>query len=179
MTATTRARGLLALWLLAIYSTLGVARDVTNRLRELELLRIFVGAAFAATVVVVIVVLVRSKRFHRALVGGVVVGSLTVYAAVVFPMASIEEKMHFLEYGVVGLLALGSMPRRWPTARRLVAALLLTTAAGWLDEGIQALLPSRHYDLRDVGMNALAGMLALLTWAGASAFASPEPRAQG
>jgi VanZ family protein len=42
-----------------------------------------------------------------------------------------------------------------------VAAILLTVAAGWIDEGIQHLLPSRYYDLRDVGFNAAAGALAV------------------
>ena len=32
---------------------------------------------------------------------------------------------------------------------------------GWLDEGIQALLPNRVDDIRDVGFNALAGLMAI------------------
>ena len=32
---------------------------------------------------------------------------------------------------------------------------------GWLDEGVQGLLPNRMYDLRDVAFNALAAALAL------------------
>jgi hypothetical protein len=35
-------------------------------------------------------------------------------------------------------------------------------AAGWIDELIQGLLPTRYYDLRDVAFNAAAGLLALL-----------------
>jgi hypothetical protein len=38
---------------------------------------------------------------------------------------------------------------------------LFVAAAGWIDEGIQALLPSRYYDLRDVAFNAAAGLMAL------------------
>ncbi|MCK5438817.1 MAG: hypothetical protein KAI97_02685 [Gemmatimonadetes bacterium] len=37
----------------------------------------------------------------------------------------------------------------------------MTALLSWLDEGIQALLPSRVYDLRDVGVNALAGLMAI------------------
>jgi VanZ family protein len=54
----------------------------------------------------------------------------------------------------------------WPAA----LAVATTAVVGWIDEGIQALLPSRVYDLRDVGVNALAGLMAIiatlaLTWA--------------
>lgn len=36
-----------------------------------------------------------------------------------------------------------------------------TALLGWCDEGIQAILPGRVYDLRDVGINALAGFMAV------------------
>ena len=36
-----------------------------------------------------------------------------------------------------------------------------TPLLGWLDEGIQAILPHRYY-LRDVGFNALAGLMAVV-----------------
>ncbi|NNE43630.1 MAG: VanZ family protein, partial [Gemmatimonadetes bacterium] len=37
----------------------------------------------------------------------------------------------------------------------------LVAGLGWIDEGIQALLPGRVYDIRDVGFNALAGLMAV------------------
>jgi len=37
----------------------------------------------------------------------------------------------------------------------------LTAAVGWIDEGVQHLLPNRVYDLRDVALNAAAGLLAI------------------
>jgi VanZ family protein len=47
---------------------------------------------------------------------------------------------------------------------------LVTTVLGWLDEAFQWLVPDRVYDLRDVGFNALAGLVAVaatsaLRWA--------------
>jgi VanZ family protein len=32
---------------------------------------------------------------------------------------------------------------------------------GCLDEGIQAILPNRVYDIRDIGFNAAAGLMAM------------------
>ena len=38
----------------------------------------------------------------------------------------------------------------------------MTALLGWIDEGIQFLLPNRVYDIIDVGFNALAGLMAVV-----------------
>ncbi len=43
-----------------------------------------------------------------------------------------------------------------------MAAMLTTALCGWGDEGIQSLLPDRFYDVRDIAINAVAGILAVL-----------------
>lgn len=155
------ARIALSALLLGIYSTLYVARNVSNLLRDAGLLRAAVVSAFLVAGLGVVVFLVRhpSLRAPRTLFA--TLGVALVYCAVIFPMSSPEEKLHFLEYGAVGVLAFFAARPEWSTARRFIFAVLFTLAAGWLDEGIQALLPNRHYDLRDVGFNALAGTMAL------------------
>jgi VanZ family protein len=50
--------------------------------------------------------------------------------------------------------------RRVPTPA--VLAIGVTALIGWLDEGIQALLPNRFYDIQDVGFNALAALMAIV-----------------
>jgi hypothetical protein len=158
---TRLARVALPVVLGLIYATLAGARVVTNALRDANLLRVSVALCFAATAVGVLVAFLRSPALRRPRVLaalGVVTGA---YALVVTPMESPEEKLHFLEYGVVALLAFAAAPVGWSHLGRLAGAALFTLAAGWLDEGIQAVLPSRYYDLRDVGFNALAGVMAL------------------
>lgn len=155
----------LPLYLLAIYATLGVVRDVTNALREAELLRVTVAALFGAAAICVLAVIALSKPLRSPRVLAVVLVAAGAYAAVIWPMESIEEKVHFLEYGLVALLAHEAAPDRLKGVVRFVSVALFVVAAGWLDEGIQALLPSRHYDLRDVGFNAAAGFMALATLA--------------
>lgn len=147
--------------LLGIYSTLAVARTITNALRDANLLRVSVGVVFGLVTIVLVLGVVRSPalRSPRVLISAAVVA--LAYVLVIWPMDSPEEKLHFVEYGVVAVLAFFASPLQWPEPRRIVAAALFTGAAGWLDEGIQALLPSRYYDLRDVGFNALAGVMAL------------------
>lgn len=157
------SRVVLPLLLLSIYGTLGVVRDVTNFLRERELLRFTVGALFGVAAVLAVLVVARTPTLRSFKALGILLGGGGLYAAVIWPMESIEEKVHFLEYGAVALLALECAPHAWRPAFRFGAAALFVLAAGWLDEGIQALLPSRHYDLRDVGFNAVAGVMAIST----------------
>lgn len=148
----------LALYLLAIYATLGVVRPITNALRARGALRVSVGLAFAISAAIALTLIFRNprNRTRRAVIA--LIGTAIAYAVVILPMESPEEKIHFIEYGVVALLAWASMPR---VRRRFLAAASFTAAAGWIDEGIQALLPSRYYDLRDVAFNAAAGAMAL------------------
>jgi len=152
------ARIALAVYLLAIYSTLAYVRVITNALRDRGVLRISVGVAFvlAASVALWLIFRARERRTMRMLLTLAAVAA--AYGLVIWPMESPEEKIHFIQYGVVALLAYASFGS-------YVASAIFVLAAGWIDEGIQGLLPSRFYDLRDVAFNAAAGVLALLAHA--------------
>jgi hypothetical protein len=145
----------LAVCLIAIYATLGVVRPVANYLRDSGWMRISVAVCFVLAGAFMLWLIFRDPRRRSLRTALTLACTAAVYSAVIYPMDSPEEKIHFIEYGVVGLLAYESFRRYW-------VALLFVAAAGWIDEGIQALLPSRYYDLRDVAFNAAAGALALL-----------------
>ena len=162
---TRTARLALATLLLGIYSTLYVARRITETIREAGLLRAAVATAFSLAALAVIVFLARDKVLRGPRTLFATLGVALVYGVVVFPMNSPEEKLHFLEYGAVGVLAFFSAPVKWSERKRFGFAVVFTLAAGWTDEGIQALLPNRYYDLRDVAFNAIAGMMALSAFA--------------
>jgi phosphoglycerol transferase MdoB-like AlkP superfamily enzyme len=167
------ARVALAVLLLSIYSTLAVIRRVTNALRDAGQLRTVVALAFGLAALAVVVLLISKPALRRPRTLLLVAASTVLYALVVWPMESPEEKLHFIEYGTVGVLWFLSMPVGWSTPKKYVTAALATVASGWLDEGIQALIPSRYYDLRDVGFNALAGLMALTLFTAARALAGP------
>ncbi len=51
-----------------------------------------------------------------------------------------------------------------------VLAVVATALLGWLDEGLQTLLPGRFYDIDDILVNAVSGAVAItsslfLAWA--------------
>ncbi|MHB8878508.1 MAG: VanZ family protein [Myxococcaceae bacterium] len=166
MSRTTAARVALPIFLAAIYSTLAVARVVSNYLRDANLLRLTVLASFVLAAVAVALVVVRTPALRGWKVGLAFALAACAYAGAIYPMNRPEVMLHFIEYGVVALLAAAAAPRRLGPRSRFLAAAVFTLAAGWLDEGIQALLPSRYYDLRDVAFNAAAGLFALATLAG-------------
>lgn len=158
-------------WVLLIYSTLYYVRVPINFLRERNLLALTVAAIFLLVAATVAFFLV-SKRpgWPVLLIHG---AAAVVYLAVFLRMNLAEEKLHLVEYGVLGGLIYealrerqerrserwNSAPGWWPAP----LAVLLTSALGWIDEGIQAVLPNRFYDLRDVGLNVVAAALAVGT----------------
>jgi hypothetical protein len=146
--------------LLGIYGTLGIVRTISNFLRDRGLLRGTVVVAFAAAGIAILWLIFRDARNRsvRVMLSLLIAGA--AYAAVILPMKSPEEKIHFIEYGGVAVLAYASALRTWRRWKRFAGCALFVGAAGWID-GIQALLPSRFYDLRDVGFNAAAGLMAL------------------
>jgi len=147
--------------MVAIYSTLGPARTLAVVLRERNLLR----ATFAVLLLLIVAVIVRQwvkRRAGRREIG-VAVGVAFVYLWTFLRMVSPEERTHLIEYGVVAALMHQAFLERVRHGRRVPMPAVLTVAAiallGWLDEGIQSILPSRVYDIRDVGFNALAGFM--------------------
>lgn len=151
----------------AIYLSLYPLQFAMDLLRRHNLLRVAIGATFLAAAGAGLLVGVRrgwrARQWLVAGAGALVVGYLALRLDVV------QERLHLVEYGALGLLFWAALARRDERlgrdavvdgVRTVVLATLLVGAAGWLDEGIQGLLPNRVYDLRDVGLNAGAGALA-------------------
>lgn len=121
----TIARIALPTLLVCIYATLGVVRDVTNFLRDRELLRLTVGALFVAAALIVCVLIAATPAVRNLKALFVALGCAAVYALIIWPMESIEEKVHFLEYGLVAVLALEAAPRGWRPWRTFISVALV------------------------------------------------------
>ncbi len=150
----------------AIYSTLGLARTFAGTLRERGLLDVAFVVGLALVVSAVVALGLRSRPGGVEI--GVWVGVLAVYLLVLVRMAIPEERTHLIEYGVVAVLVLEALTERASRSRRVrtpaLLTLLLTAAVGAVDEGIQGLLPDRVADVRDIGFNALAALMAVVAW---------------
>ena len=72
------------------------------------------------------------------------------------------ERIHFIEYAVLGLLISRAVNVR--TLQEIIATCCLITLIGVADEIIQWFLPNRVGDMRDVTMNSFGGLSGL--WLG-------------
>ena len=174
------------LWLLAaavvlfIYASAYFVRFALDALRERGLLAgsiwglVLVAAAAGAA----FVIRQRPGRWEVALL----FAAAGAYLLLLRRLHIIQERIHLVEYGAVGGLAYAALcerwgyangttisapldPRRWWQRIPAVSAILIAAAAGWGDELVQALLPNRYYDLRDVLTNAEAAALLVLVLA--------------
>lgn len=71
-----------------------------------------------------------------------------------------EEAIHLLQFGLLAGLLYRAMRPAEPDVAILVAAVLLGSLVGTVDEIIQWIVPARFWDLRDVAVNAGACVLA-------------------
>ncbi len=151
--------------LAAIYSTLGPVQELATVLREHNLL--LVTSAAVLLLVGVVIVVQWAKRRPGRRETGVALGVATVYLTALIRMPIPEERTHLFEYGLVAVLIYQALTERRRIGHRVPApavfAIAVTAVLGWLDEGIQSLLPNRVYDLRDVDFNAIAGLMAIVS----------------
>lgn len=146
-----------------IYLSLPVMPWVWNALDRKTPWLLRGGVALLALLVlstVWIVVLV--DRRERRPLPLIVLSLLTaLFTAGLFIVPYPSERIHFFEYGILGMLILRSSLRTMPESRWAgagVAALVLA-AIGSGDELIQYLLPNRVFDWHDIWFNVLGGAL--------------------
>jgi hypothetical protein len=150
---------------LAIYSTVGLAGTLAGILRDRNLLDASFVVAFFIAVAAVIGSALRTRPGRREI--WVVLGVAAVYGMVVVRMGiGPAERTHLFEYGLLAVLVHQALTERHRNGGRVpvpaVFAIVVSALLGWLDEGVQAFLPNRVYDIRDVGVNALAGFMAIV-----------------
>ncbi|MCU0610565.1 MAG: VanZ family protein [Candidatus Eisenbacteria bacterium] len=84
------------------------------------------------------------------------------YAVMILRLDVPVERIHYLEYGLVAVLALRAFEMATPDAGSYALACLYVMALGLVDEAMQWILPTRVGEFRDVAINLSAGLLGLL-----------------
>ncbi|MFW6159916.1 MAG: VanZ family protein, partial [Acidobacteriota bacterium] len=90
----------------------------------------------------------------------IVVAVLYIYCINKFRRAP-AETVHFLEYGLLGILLFRALSHKINDKSIYLTAVLIAVLVGIADEFIQWITPGRFWEFRDVGLNALSGSLAL------------------
>jgi hypothetical protein len=91
------------------------------------------------------------------------VGFVCLYLCCMFLATDLTvDRIHFVEYGILGLLCFHAVRPGHGQVRRAAHAMVAVFAIGLLDETVQGLLASRYYAVRDVLIDLMAGFLAVL-----------------
>lgn len=166
----------------AIFLSLSLGDNVVRFLRGNNLLRSTVLMALVGALVGVGVLLRRARVGLPTMVIGAILA--LVYAILLVRIERPEERLHLVQYGSVTALVFAAVRARFLPRRRLgmafLVAAVLGSALGWLDEGVQYLLPDRVYELRDVLLNVEAAVLAAVSsWLLFASAGSDDPAASG
>lgn len=153
-----------ALWIGLIYVTVPFVRTVREAFVArwpAELIAYAVIAVVLGSTVTAIFILRRSQSHIGSadllwLVGVAAIIVLWTY----YLMGQPEEAVHFLEYGVLGVLLYQVFEKSVPDPTVYVAATLAGLLVGTVDEIIQWLVPGRFWDIRDIILNT--GAVALV-----------------
>ncbi|MDX1383483.1 MAG: VanZ family protein [Thermoanaerobaculia bacterium] len=157
----------------AIFSTLAVAPKLTAILRDRNLLDnlFFAGFLLVLATIAWHGLRRRPSRVEIGVVMGVAAAYLLVFVRMSIPP---EERTHLVEYGVVAIFIHEALTERASQGRRVplpaLIAIVATVAIGALDEAIQAFVPNRAFDPRDLLFNVAAAVMAVaaataLAWA--------------
>ena len=156
-----------ALVVATIYSTLGLARTLSDELRRRSLFDALFGFALVVLLIALVAIARRARLGGREI--GLLLGLVAVWVMVVARMAIPEERTHLIEYALLAGLVQQALVERQRNGRfagrPALAAFAVASTAGIVDELIQAVLPSRVFDARDIGFNVLAAGLGAATMA--------------
>jgi len=165
-------------WTLIIFTSIPLARRIREVVTERAgrgtftvIVLVCLGLALTASAAYVAA---HRRRFPpRRLIWLLPVGAVyTVYT--LHLKSAPEEALHFLEYGVLGILLFRAFRCRMPDAVVYVCAILAGAIIGTVDESIQWVTPKRYWDWRDIWLNGVS--CALIQIAIAGTFARPLTR---
>jgi VanZ family protein len=145
-----------------IYATLGYVRCLSDALRTRGILG---SATLAILFLLCGVVFARLRqlpsRGARKLI--VLLLGISVLSSLFLPFP--EERLHVIEYSILGWLLGRALARsgKWPAWWGV--GVLLAWLIGYGDEMIQWFLPNRVFDVRDILLNGVAGMVGLVIFA--------------
>ncbi|MCA9773176.1 MAG: VanZ family protein [Myxococcales bacterium] len=160
-------------WVIAytavVYSTLPLAPALRGLAVEIFGPRVFTGVVLAALAGAAVALLGRlrwkpgetAERWASRSASWAFV--LLAYLGLIVKFGSIPvEQIHILMYGLMGVLVYGALDKRRPQRVVFARAVGIVFAIGLVDEFIQKFLPNRVYDVRDILMNGVTGLVTQL-----------------
>lgn len=148
-------------WVALIYLTLSIVRSASNFLGNVLPSLLYYDVFVVVSIITVITIFFFRFRIKYISTAVLLIGLIGIYIIILYYVKYPDEKIHFIQYGLLAYFLFRALRCDYSRIISYIGAFVLTTLFGWGDEIIQYFLPSRYYDLRDVGLNAISGLLSL------------------
>ncbi len=151
-----------ALWSMVIFVTIPLARAIQRFVQKAWGEEVFLYAVLIAIIAAFGLTLGHQRGRGRISPerGGWLVGVAVLYLAYAFTLRhNPVEAIHFVEYGILGVLAFRALTHHMRDPGIYLAAALVGGIVGILDEAIQWAVPRRVWDLRDIWFNFFGASL--------------------
>jgi len=147
----------------SIYAAAALAGSLVNAIGSELLLGIAFAGGFTLAIAAILgMALARGSHTEGWVALGVAASYVMLPVRLGIPAL---ERTHLFEYGLLATLLYEALNERAKSGTRFptpgLLAVVSASLLGWLDEGLQWLLPNRVYDVRDVGVNCLAAVIAV------------------
>ncbi|MBP9824308.1 MAG: VanZ family protein [Thermoanaerobaculia bacterium] len=153
---------LVGIYVAVLFASVPFARDIVVGLREQHLLGTSVTLLYFAAVVGLVYHVVFDVRLSDRIAFLALVLLALVTGSLVLGLAVPEERIHFLQYGLLALLCRRALAWHFEPRGQVLGAVALASVAGVLDEVLQGVTPDRVCDARDMMINSVAAFLAIV-----------------
>ena len=151
------------IWSLLIFVTIPLARALQIFVSRQWGREVFTYAVMAA----ILVALAGAAVYVRRILWGtpsryfwlLSVAAIFFGYTIKLGMKAPEEAIHFIQYGVLGILTYRALTHRLPDVSIYIAAAIIGGIIGTVDEIIQWLTPKRYWGLHDIWFNFFAASL--------------------
>ena len=114
------------------------------------------GSLIIGACLALLIYVIKKKGFRENAVPLILV--LTAGLILVWQIETYVERIHLMEYGILGWMATRDLMKDKKRGKDFILACLFCMIAGILDEAFQMVLPYRVFDIRDIAFNALGGV---------------------
>ena len=142
-----------------LYLTLPYTKGVVLSLKAMHIFPAIVTATYLAIAAVVLWLMLFLYRIRDAAAYILMTCLAVILAYFVLGLEVPEERVHFVQYGLLSVSMCYSL-RPTLAGKALYGATFFWTALGGIvDESLQYFIPSRVFDLRDIGFNVTAAAI--------------------
>ena len=152
---------LAGIWTGLIYATLYIMRPICEFFRQFSWFAFGVNGVIAFFIILLVLVSVRKRYICKPVTWFLLFLVISGYFFGMRLLPIAEERLHFIEYGVLAFLVYRALILDFKNSASYFAAFVITFFLGLGDEGIQYLLPNRYYQFKDVCLNSASAALGL------------------